>query len=137
MRFQRRLSPQSKVDLIPMIDVVFQLVVFFMVSSTFNMTPAITLNLPSATTADVVSVTNLTITIQSADEIYLNQEPHDLASLSRRLEAYTREDREEIQSVMVQADAEVSYRVMIQVLDILRESGFYGISLKTLMEEEG
>jgi len=135
MRFQRRLSPQSKVDLVPMIDVVFQLVVFFMVSSTFNMTPAINLNLPSSTTADVVSVTNLTVTVRSESEIFLNQEPHDLASLNRRLAVFTAEEKEEIQSVMVQADGTVPYSLMISVLDTLREGGFYGISLKTLMEE--
>ena len=46
MRFRRRLTPEARVDLIPMIDVVFQLVVFFMVSSTFMLTPGIKLALP-------------------------------------------------------------------------------------------
>ena len=63
MRFKRRLSTQSTPNLIPMIDVVFQLVVFFMVSTTFIITPGISLVLPSSQTAESVAMSKLVITV--------------------------------------------------------------------------
>ena len=46
MHFKQRLKPSVKADMVPMIDVVFQLVIFFMVSSTFIQTPGISIVLP-------------------------------------------------------------------------------------------
>ena len=60
-RHQRR--PGAQVDLIPMIDIVFQLILFFLVSTTFALLPAITLKLPSSQTSESVSVGQITITL--------------------------------------------------------------------------
>ena len=72
MRFKRRLMPQANVDLVPMIDVVFQLVIFFMVSTTFILTPGISLVLPGSTTSEPVVMTKFVVTVISENEIYLN-----------------------------------------------------------------
>lgn len=135
MRFRRRLAPKSSVDLIPMIDVTINILIFFMVSTTFTMTPAITLNLPESSSSDVTPVTTLTLTIQGKDVIFLNKESLTLTALDRRLKGYTTEDREKIQSVLVQGDEAVPYSLMIRILDILRHNGFSSISLKTRDDE--
>jgi biopolymer transport protein ExbD len=64
MRFNRRLSPNAKPDLIPMIDIVFQLVVFFMLASTLRNDEAITYQLPQSSSAETVVVTKMQITLQ-------------------------------------------------------------------------
>jgi len=130
MRFQRRLSPEARVDLIPMIDVVFQLVVFFMVSSTFMMTPGIKLVLPSSTTAEPIIMTEMVVTIASEKEIFINRDGYSLDDLGAAVAAFSEEQQDQIESVVVEGDENVSYDLMITVLDILRKNGFTGVSLK-------
>ena len=84
MRFKRRLMPQAVVDLVPMIDVVFQLVIFFMVSSTFILTPGISLVLPGSSTSEPVAMSRLVVTIISENEIYLNKEKYNISGLDKK-----------------------------------------------------
>ncbi|MFW5729639.1 MAG: ExbD/TolR family protein, partial [Spirochaetota bacterium] len=79
------MSPNANVDLVPMIDVVFQLVVFFMVSSTFVMTPGIALDLPAASSDEQVVMNRLVVTVVSPEEIYLNRRELTLEGLGRAL----------------------------------------------------
>ncbi len=132
MRFRRRLEPQARVDLIPMIDVVFQLVVFFMVSSTLATTAGISLSLPSSATAAETVTSNYTVTIVSADQIYLNGEAFTLEALNSELAA--RQESEGPTSAVVEADAEVSYQLVVDVLDVLRQNGLSGANLRTVRE---
>ena len=131
MRFKRRLSTQSTPNLIPMIDVVFQLVVFFMVSTTFIITPGISLVLPSSQTAEPVAMSKLVITVVARDEIYYNQEQHTLASLSSRLAEITEVEKEQIKTVILEGDRTISYSLLVEILDVLRINGFKGVNLRT------
>jgi len=131
MRFKRRLSTQSAPNLIPMIDVVFQLVVFFMVSTTFIITPGISLVLPSSQTAEPVVMSKLVITVVARDEIYYNQEQHTLASLSSRLAEITEPEKEQIKTVILEGDRTISYSLLVEILDVLRINGFKGVNLRT------
>jgi biopolymer transport protein ExbD len=123
--------PQTNVNLIPMIDVVFQLVIFFMVSTTFIVNPGIPLVLPGSTTAEPVVMTKLVVTVISRDDIYLNKAHYNLEGLSTGLREISPEERDHIKTVVIEADRTVSYELMIQVLDILRKQGFKGVNLKT------
>ncbi len=136
MRFRRGLSTRTNVELIPLIDVVFQLVVFFMVSTTFILTPGISLILPKSETSEPVVMSKLVVTVVSQDELYLNRERYNVEGLDKRLGAITEEERSEIKTVVVEGDENVSYRLMVQVLDVLRRNGFTGINLRT-KETEG
>jgi biopolymer transport protein ExbD len=130
---KRRLTPETNVNLVPMIDVVFQLVVFFMVSTTFSIQPTIELNLPESQTASSTPITTLTVAIKDAQTILLNQEIHTLASLEARLETYPPEER--TRSVQLMGDARVSYQLLISVLDVLRRQGFTNINLQVSPQE--
>ena len=136
MRFRRGLATRTNVELIPLIDVVFQLVVFFMVSTTFILTPGISLILPKSETSQPVVMSKLVVTVVSRNELYLNQERYDLEGLDQRLSVVTDEVRSEIKTVVLEGDEEVSYRLMVQVLDVLRKNGFTGINLRTKETED-
>ena len=136
MQFRRRLSTRTNVDLIPLIDVVFQLVVFFMVTSTFILTPGISLILPKSTTSEPVAMTKLVVTIVSEDEIYLNKNPYTLEGLAKVLSDLSRVERDAIKTVVIEGDSSVSYSLMVKVLDVLRLNGFKGVNLRTIEEEE-
>lgn len=130
MRFRRRLTFETAPNLIPLIDVVFQLVIFFMVATTFVITPGISLVLPSSATADPVAMTRLVVTVASREEIYFNKERHDIASLNQRLSEITAKEREEVKSVVLEGDRSVSYSLLVEVLDALRRNGFKAINLR-------
>lgn len=132
MQFKRRLQSRSVVDLIPMIDVVFQLILFFLVSTTFAILPGITLQLPASSTAEPTAMTRLTVAVINRDEIYLNKDRVTLKELEDRLTKLSAAERAEIKSVTLEADRSISYGLTISVLDVLRKSGFRGINLHTL-----
>lgn len=140
MQFRRRLSPNANVDLIPMIDVVFQLVVFFMVSSTFVMTPGIALDLPESTSSEPVVINRVVVTVAGPGELYLNRDRVDfdeldasLAALDEQAEALDGEAR----SAIIEADSAVPYETIVSVLDVMRRNGYRGIALRTLEERRG
>lgn len=140
MHFRRRLSPNANVDLIPMIDVVFQLVVFFMVSSTFALTPGIALDLPESTSSEPVVINRVVVTVASPAELYLNRDrvsfdelDASLAALDQQAEALDGGAR----SAIIEADAAVPYETIVSVLDVMRRNGYRGIALRTLEERQG
>jgi len=131
MKFRRRLQPTARVELVPMIDVVFQLVIFFMVSSTFIVTPGISLTLPDSSTAEPVVMSKLVVTIAGEEEVYLNQERYSLGELGTALENFREQSGEDARhTVVVEADRSVSYSLMVEVLDYLRQNGFEGVNLR-------
>ncbi len=131
MVFKRRLKPIASVELIPMIDVIFQLVVFFMVSSTFVITPGIDLHLPESVTAEPVVMSKVIVTIVSPREIYVNKQKESLDSLGKRLQTIREgEPKSAKRRIVVQGDKTITYSLMVHVLDVLRKNGFTGISLR-------
>ncbi len=130
MHFRRRLTPTVKADLVPMIDVVFQLVIFFMVSSTFIQTPGISIELPESSTAEAVTMTNLVVSVVSADEIYLNKQVYSIDTLGAALNEIPDEQRESISAVVIEGDQDVSYEVLVEILDLLRLNRFDGVNLR-------
>jgi len=130
IRFSRKLNPISRVDLIPMIDVVFQLVVFFMVTSTFIITPGIGIEFPASETAERVAMSRLVVTVVSEEEVYLNKEEYTLESLQKALEEITVREKQELKSVVLEGDRSLPYSLIVRVLDLLRKNGFQGVNLK-------
>ncbi len=62
----------KQIDIAPLIDIVFQLLIFFMLTSSFIMQPGIKVNLPKAVTSEVVKYENIEILVSSENVIYLN-----------------------------------------------------------------
>lgn len=139
MRFERRLAVNPRADLIPLIDVVFQLVIYFMVSTTAILTPGIAMKFPQAASSEKVALSNHEISIVSENEMYFNKEAlGDLSELSALL-AKIREERNKEdgpEPVVIKADENINYAYMIKVIDLLRREGFFKINLKTRLEED-
>ncbi|MFP4383103.1 MAG: ExbD/TolR family protein [Spirochaetia bacterium] len=132
MQFRRRHNPKATVDLVPMIDVVFQLVVFFMVSTTFDLTPGIKLNFPESATAEQVVMNQLVVSVKGENELYLNKERlNNLQELDTLLASIDEDIQEEMNSIVLEGDKTVSYDFLVQILDVLRKNGFKGVNLKT------
>lgn len=137
MRFERRLKPQTNVDLTPLIDVVLQLIIFFMITSVFKTAPGIELTLPKSATSQAVSLTEIHITAVSEQEIYVNKVRTELSGLGpilkKQLEGFAAQDL----SVTVEGDQAATYQLMVNVLDELRRQGVASASLITAGKPAG
>ena len=139
MQFRRRLQQRATIELVPMIDVVFQLVVFFMLTSTFVMTPGIALELPRSSSTEQVAMDRLVVSIAGPEEIYLNQDKYTLDELKTALGEVADARSSSgggARSVVLEGDRSISYDLMVEVLDVLRSNGFRAVNLKTVREEQ-
>jgi biopolymer transport protein ExbD len=136
MTFERRLKPSVQIDLTPLIDVIFQLVIFFMITSTFSTAPGIKLDLPGSTTAQTVSVKELHVVAVSADEIYVNRERTNLQGLNALIEKNAAGKEKEKLVGVLEADKKCEYQLIVSALDAFRRNGMENVSLVTQGDKE-
>ncbi len=131
MTIERRLKPQINVDLTPLIDVVFQLVIFFMISSTFKTAPGIELRLPESGTATAITITELSVVAVSDLEVYVNKTRTTAAGaeavIASELEGRTAGDVEAV----LEAGAAAPYQLVVTLLDALKKNGVDAVGLST------
>jgi biopolymer transport protein ExbD len=133
MKFRRRLSPDAGVNFVPMIDVVFQLIIFFMVVNALTIAAGIPVLLPASTTAEQVAMTKLVVTVVSNNEIYLStgKTRYNLNTLSDALARAAVKKQADAKGVVIEGDGRASYSLMVGVLDVLRHNGYKVANLKT------
>ena len=125
-------SSGASVDLIPMIDVVFQLILFFLVSTTFAILPAISVNLPSSQTAEGASFDSITITLETNGDIWFNESKVTMAELESTLLAFDTGSTEKSKyPIMLEADEMVTNGTIVKIFDVLRRAGFSAVNLRT------
>ena len=117
---ERQRRPSIRMELSPLIDCIFQLLIFFMLSSTF-LTPAIQLTLPSATAGTSQNDLEIIITLNKDGDIYLNNAQTSLISLQTELQRMLTET--EHKSVTIRGDQDMPYSAFLDALDIAKRSG--------------
>jgi biopolymer transport protein ExbD len=130
-RRRKRLRP-PQINLTPLIDVVLQLLIFFMLSTTFVTQPGIRINLPKASSKvqNTVQQSN-TIVITADSKLYINdQQIRDTEELRSRL-LELRKQQEEEALIIVKADETVAHGIVVGVLDVAKTSGFTRIAIAT------
>lgn len=112
-------------DLTPMIDMVFILLIFFLLTSVFVL-PAIDVQLPQAETGGETEELELVISIQSSGSVFVNKNEVPIDALSSYLQAEAEE--RQVEEVFLRADNALPFGVIVNVLDIARGAGFATIS---------
>lgn len=137
MKFKnKREGIRSNVDMTPMIDIVFQLILFFLVSTTFATLPGIKLNLPQSHTAESTSLMGITITTDDSGVLYFNDKEVSMAGLGEELLTFdTGTTKKEEFPVSLEADSEVTNGTIVKIFDVIRESGYCVINLRTTAEK--
>ena len=137
MKFKnKREGIRSNVDMTPMIDIVFQLILFFLVSTTFATLPGIKLNLPQSHTAESTSLMGITITAGSDGALYFNDKEVSMTGLGEELLTFdTGTTKKEEFPVSLEADSEVTNGTIVKIFDVIRESGYCVINLRTTAEK--
>ena len=130
MKFRRRFNIKSGIDLTPMIDIVFNLLIFFMVGSTIVETPQIEISLPKSTSA-VGSEKNETIVISIAKDgkQYING--YEVENLDSNLKELANTEGELEKPVEIRSDEDVRTQILISVIDSVKNAGFTKLSIAT------
>ena len=119
-RLLRRSRPTPVLDMTAMVDVVFNLLIFFMVSTTFiTVSQALPVDLPQATTALPQAGDLPTVTITSSDEIYV------IEFLSDEI------DRLGQSTVVLRADQTITHGLSVRVMDLITRAGGTRIAIST------
>jgi biopolymer transport protein ExbD len=122
------------INLTPLIDVTLQLVIFFMLTTSFMAQTGIDIKLPKASTKDLQPEKELTATISKDKKIYLNA---DLVSLSELADRLIKAQKPGGQSVLIiKADEVVPHGLVVQVMDIAKKSGIENLAIATRPEDE-
>lgn len=111
---------EFELNIVPMIDVIFAILTFFIVSTLFlTRSESLPVNLPKAATAETQQQTKLTVTVDDDGQVSVNREAVEL----KQLQAKVRSQMEETQSaiIVINADEAVSHGRVIAVMDQLRE----------------
>ncbi len=126
--FKTRLRRRPRIEIIPMIDVIFFLLVFFMLFTTFKTTPhGLDIQLPQAVTATQQQEDQIvSIYINQHGEIYYDESRVSIGELGGALASRQQEHPNLVS--LIQADQQTPYNYVVQVMDLLRELGLYRIS---------
>lgn len=126
------------VDITPLIDVVFLLLIFFMVSANFVQNRVIDVSLPESDSALAGTVEILQIIVTAAGDYWVAGQAvgSDIESLTSSIDDYAQTltaDQRAKQSVEIRADADATHQSVIRVLDACATAGFVKVSLATAM----
>jgi len=114
------------IDLTPMLDVVFIMLIFFIVTASFIKEPGIEVDRPDATTLGDVK-TPILIAISSDDEVWINKVEVDARQVKTQIKALLAETPKG--KVVIQADKEASVKTMSEVAQSAREAGVLEITV--------
>ena len=128
LKFKRHLKlDEDRLDVTPLIDVVFLLLIFFMLTSTFVLQPGIKVKLPKAITSEALKKKNLVIVITAGGKIYLDNEIISSDELSAKLGEAAQDER----AVLIKADQKISLGRVVEVWDLCRDVGITQVSIAT------
>lgn len=130
MKFRHRFTIKKGIDLTPMMDIVFNLLIFFMIGATIMQTPQIEISLPKSTSA-VGKEKNETIiiTISKEGSIYVNEEA--VNDIDGYLNNLAKVEGELAKPVEIRSDEDVRTQVLISVIDSVKNAGFTKLSIAT------
>ena len=110
----------AQINIVPMIDVIFAILTFFIVSTLFlTRSEGLSVNLPSATTAKTQPSTKITVSIKPDGEITLNRKPIQLEALQEAVRSLVEPNSESL--VIINADEKVDHGQVVSVMDRLRQ----------------
>ncbi|NOY63320.1 MAG: biopolymer transporter ExbD [Gammaproteobacteria bacterium] len=132
MEFEGRARIHSHLDIAPLIDIVFLLLVFFMLTSTFMVPEAIELELPESGSATVTETESITVSLNQAGELALNGERIALDSLRLAIEPLLKQAADS--AVILKSDAHTEVQQLLKVMDEIRAAGGSNVALATVQK---
>jgi len=123
----------SEINIIPLVDISLVLLIIFMVTANYIMSPSITIDLPQASHAKQVQPDDtVTINISREGPVYIENELMTNAELRKRMKAKFQDNRD--MAVIISADRNVNFKSVVNILDLLSEIGISRLNIATINE---
>ena len=135
MRLQRRSLKKARIEIIPMIDTIFFLLVFFMIS-TLSMARfrGVQVNLPKAASGSQAPAESVTVTLTKEGQLFLNKEEVGRESLLQSLRQQLKKNPELL--VIINADNGVQHGKVVEIMDEARQAGVAKLSIAVKPKED-
>lgn len=134
MRFREKRLTKSIINLTPMVDMLFLILLFFLVTSSFIEQPNIKLELPSTKYAATSKLEERTLTISQDGKLFFQNEPVERKELVSVLKnAFLKQDDK---TLVLRADKNVAYGVVVDIMDAAKGAGLRRIVAPTILEPE-
>lgn len=127
MRLARRAFEPVGVDIAPLIDIVFQQLIYFLLTSSFVLHPGIQVTLPKASTSQQVTASTLVITLTKDHVVYVDEEVMSVDELRRTLKGSASR-----RPVLIRADRHAYVDRLIELWDVCRDAGVREVHIATL-----
>lgn len=130
MAFFRKKREAPRVDLTPMVDVVFLLLIFFMISTTFVEAPGISIKLPESSSQQrKQEPEEIKVYLSKEGHIFLGDERLEQEELARRLRSYGNRAAE--MTFLLLADEDALHGKVVALMDMAKENGFEKLAIAT------
>ncbi len=134
MEFEGRKKVSTQLNIAPLIDVVFQLLIFFALISHFVTQPGIKITLPTAVTAKLHPEEDIIISVTQQNNLYLNEEEVTLDNLLDKLKLKITETKKK--TVIIRADEKIDLGLAVKVMDIAKQAEAEGLVISTKKVEK-
>ena len=118
---------EATIDMTPMLDVVFIMLIFFIVTASFVKESGIDVNRPEAATAVKKDRANILVAISDKGEIWINKRRIDVRAVQANIDRLKAENPQG--SVVIQADRKANVETLIKVMDASRAAGVFDVSI--------
>lgn len=133
MRRERKRS-KIVINITSLIDVIFLLLIFFLVTSTFSEQPGLKIDLPFAASSETREMEEVVLSVTRKGNMFLNQQPVSRSELLRELRQAAKAKNEP--TLILRADRQVSYGLIVELMDISRQAGLNKIVALTAPETQ-
>jgi len=130
MQLSTSLRRKVRIDITPLVDILFILLIFVMVTSTFLEAPGIKLELPAAHTSTPQPQRQLIVSLTAEGKLYLNNKPTTLSQLKTQLSEALRQ-KGATKTLIIKADRSVPYGRVVRVMDLAKLSGIQKLVITT------
>jgi len=132
MRFKAKKQDVDNIDVSPLIDMVFILLIFFMVTTTFVKDMKLDINRPSASSASKSNSKVIRVYVDNTGEVYIDNQPVKIWAIQSKLRGMLRSSTDK--SVLVITDSTIPVEKLIDVVDECRMSGAKDVAVSTTKE---
>jgi biopolymer transport protein ExbD len=123
---------RGRIDAAPMVDVVFLLLIFFILSSSFVLQPGIRVDLQPSKVIAATGFQGLVVTVTRENLLFFNEQRTTLDALQKSLQAAAQKSRQ--QELIIKADKQVPHGTIVQIMSMAIEAGIPAINIATRPE---
>jgi biopolymer transport protein ExbD len=135
VQFKRSRRDDARIEITPLVDMVFLLLIFFMLSTTFIVTPGIKVNLPQSSAEKVTQEKKeVQVIITEDNKVFVDKMLVDVGELERRLMGVGQQEPQTL--IIIKADAKALHGKVVEVMDIAKQSGLNRLAIATQPKEK-